>query len=123
MNTKKTALVVDDDSMSLRLVSSILMAHNFHVVQGKNGVEAISQYVSNKPSLIIIDMNMPIMNGCRAACLIRRMSKGKRCKIIIFSGEAEQFLSGTQDCTAVNHIVAKDNVNELRKIIGGFLSQ
>jgi len=118
MYTKKTALVVDDNSMTLMLVSSILTEHNFHVVQGRNGVEAISQYASNKPSLIIIDMNMPIMNGCRAAYLIRTMYQGEQCKIILFTAESKAFLSEIQECKVVNHIVAKDNVNELREIIG-----
>jgi len=118
INAKKTALVVDDDSLMLMLVTSILTKHNFHVIQGSNGVEAVAQYTSNKPSLIIIDMNMPIMNGCRAAHLIRTMDQDEQCKIVLFTSESKKYFSESQNCRAVNHIVLKSNMNELREIIG-----
>jgi len=115
---KDIALVVDDEPLIVKLVTDIVKRHNDHVVSGRDGVEAISPYVANKPSLIVIDMIMPLMNGCSAAYLIRIMSKGEPCEIIFFTAESKEFLSKTHDCTVFSHIVPKGNLDELQGTIG-----
>lgn len=115
LHKKKTALVVDGDPMTRFLVSSILSENNFHVIEGKNGVEAISQFVATRPSLIVIDMIMPIMDGCGAASIIRNMHSGTYCNIVLFTFEEKEFILRNSTCKSVNIVLNKKNVNELRE--------
>lgn len=115
LRTEKIALVVDDDSMTRILVSTILKKNNFHVFEGENGVEAISQFISTRPSLIVIDMNMPIMDGCNAASIIRNMRSGNHCNIILFTSEEKELILRNSTCKSVDIVINKKNVNELRE--------
>jgi len=113
----KSALVVDDEPITRVIVSSFLRKNHYTVSEAENGAQAVSQFFSNKPSLIILDMNMPIMNGCQAAYVIRNVCKDTECKIIIFTAESEEYLSEVVNCHAVNDIVYKKNIHDLRKLI------
>lgn len=117
MEQLKTALIVDDDPMMLVIVSAILRNNNYHVVEGNNGADAISKFILTRPSLIVIDMNMPVMDGCSAASIIRDMQYGDRCTIILFTAESKDRIVSSSACQSVNHIINKHNVNELRKLI------
>jgi two-component system chemotaxis response regulator CheY len=59
----KNALVVDDSLVIRKLVSQTLEGAGFEVVQAVNGKEALEKARGCKFSLVITDMNMPVMNG------------------------------------------------------------
>ncbi|MGD8783587.1 MAG: response regulator [Thioalkalispiraceae bacterium] len=116
----KTALVVDDDPVSLVFVKAILRENNFHVVEGRNGVEAISQFVATRPSLLVIDLNMPVIDGCIASNIIRTVQGGDECIIVLFTSELQEEISSRYNCASVNHVVDRKNVDQLRKLIGDY---
>lgn len=61
---KQTILLVDDEKDLLLLIKEELEEHNYHVLMALNGQEALDQISQNGvPDLILLDMNMPIMNG------------------------------------------------------------
>ncbi|MBL4720361.1 MAG: response regulator [Alphaproteobacteria bacterium] len=60
-------LVVDDDSSIRALISIILESLNCDVVgEGKNGAEAVALFSEMKPDLVLLDVQMPGMNGVMA---------------------------------------------------------
>lgn len=115
----KTALVVDDQKGIVTLVSDILSGYGYQVFTGSDGVEAISQFCSVNPSLIIIDMNMPKMDGCTAAQSIRTMKTGNIPHIILYTSEPIDNISINEKCSVVDHVVEKTNVRQLREMING----
>lgn len=117
LKKKKIALVVDDDSMTLTIVASLLENNNYDVVKGCDGVDAISKFILEKPSLIVIDFNMPYMDGCRAAKIIRNMRHGTECHIILFTSEIRKVVLESSNCKFVNVIINKVHTNELREYI------
>jgi CheY-like chemotaxis protein len=56
-------LVVDDDPDVRRLTESVLSAHGYHVAVAAHGQEAIQRLRDQCPDLIVLDLNMPVMNG------------------------------------------------------------
>jgi DNA-binding response OmpR family regulator len=56
-------LVVDDDASVTRLVSLSLLDEGFEVVTAANGEEALLAVDENDPDVIVLDLQMPVMDG------------------------------------------------------------
>jgi two-component system KDP operon response regulator KdpE len=63
MNNSSTILVVDDESQIRRLLEITLSANKYKVVEASNGRDAIQMAASHQPSLIILDLGLPDMDG------------------------------------------------------------
>jgi len=64
-------LVVEDDTSILEMVMQILRAEGYPVVGAKNGVEGLAECDRRPPSLILLDMRMPRMDGWEFAAALR----------------------------------------------------
>jgi CheY-like chemotaxis protein len=58
-----TALVVEDDPESLEITSRTLERDGWRVIQATNGREALDRLNETIPSVIILDLMMPVMDG------------------------------------------------------------
>jgi YesN/AraC family two-component response regulator len=68
-------LIVDDHLIARTSIRSLLDGHGFRICgEAKNGKEAIEKVVELKPDIILLDINMPVMDGIRAAHEIRLIS-------------------------------------------------
>lgn len=59
----KNVLVVDDESDILTLVSANLQIRGYQVAEAKNGAEALAHLHANPPSLMVLDIKLPDLNG------------------------------------------------------------
>lgn len=59
----KTILVVDDDRLSSELCKRKLQEQGFAVLNAGNGQEAMAVLAAQVPDLILLDVEMPVMNG------------------------------------------------------------
>jgi CheY-like chemotaxis protein len=64
-------LVVEDDVSILDMVLQILRAEGYPAVGAKNGIEGLAQVDRRAPSLILLDMRMPRMDGWEFAAALR----------------------------------------------------
>ena len=64
-------LVVDDEADFLAIVSHILEKHGYRVVTAANGSEALERYAADKPDLVVLDANLPDMDGFEICRRIR----------------------------------------------------
>jgi two-component system, chemotaxis family, chemotaxis protein CheY len=69
----KIALIVDDSRVSRMMLSSLLLAEDpsWQVFEASNGAEALRMAEQHQPSLVSLDINMPVMDGFEAAALLR----------------------------------------------------
>lgn len=67
-------LVVDDDDIVIGIIESILVHHGHEVMLASNGEEALKVIRENQISIIILDWNMPIMNGIELTRYLRSAS-------------------------------------------------
>ena len=63
MSGQPTVLVADDSPTLRRIVSTVLERAGFAVVVAEDGVEAVQGAFSSQPDAIILDVQMPHMNG------------------------------------------------------------
>lgn len=71
----KNSIVVVDDDPIIRLDIREMLEEAGYLVAGeaKNGQEAIELVANVKPDLVIMDVKMPVLNGIKASCIIRKM--------------------------------------------------
>ena len=84
-------LIVDDTPANLRLLSSILSDRGYLVRPAPNGALALRAIESSPPDLIILDVNMPDMNGYDIARQLKSQPETRDIPIIFVSalGEVE----------------------------------
>jgi len=91
-NTPQTILVVDDFDDTRLLLRTWLERRGFRVVEAENGLQAINQAETESPDLIIMDMQMPQLDGLSATRRIRSLKSMNSVPIVAVSAYgAEQF--------------------------------
>jgi DNA-binding response OmpR family regulator len=83
-NLKGSILVVDDDPSLLQLLIETLTDEHYFVVGASGGVEAISLINLVKYNLILIDLDLPDIDGCSVVNLIRDLTL--QIPVIMMSG-------------------------------------
>ena len=69
---KSLILVAEDNETTRDLVQTQLTLLGYRVTTAKNGVEAIAKAIAELPDLIVMDIQMPVMDGLDAASQLRK---------------------------------------------------
>lgn len=87
MNKKKnTVLIVDSDPQTQKMMRIILDKENFNLVDCAKGKQAVNLTISTKPDLVLLDLNLPDMQGIDVITALREWSE---VPIIILSARAK----------------------------------
>ncbi len=79
-------LVADDDEMMRSLITAALIEKGFEVKEATDGREALSSFRRLRPDLVILDVDMPVMNGFDACAQLRGLPGGEEVPIVIVTG-------------------------------------
>lgn len=103
-NREHTIMIVEDNAVNIFLIQAILreILPNATLVEARNGRIAVDQFLKFSPDMIIMDVQMPVMNGYEATAAIRDLEKDKRIPIIALTagtvkGEKEKCLAAGMD--------------------------
>lgn len=70
---KLTILVAEDNASNYKLFESILK-HDYHLLHAWDGMEAVEMFRKHNPQIVLMDINMPVMDGYEATREIRKYS-------------------------------------------------
>ena len=88
--TDVSVLVVDDDEDTRELIAEVIRRAGYSVVTAHNGRHAIDRLHSIRPQLILLDVQMPVMDGLTFRQEQRRNRDWIRIPTVVMSGVAEE---------------------------------
>lgn len=103
-------LVVDDDPSILDTVTSILSSEGFDVMAANGGAQALGLLSSWHPTLVLLDMRMPIMDGWAVARAMKET--GSRVPIVVMTA-AESAKKWADEIGAAGHLAKPFLLDEL----------
>jgi len=120
----QTILVVDDSAMICHVVGKILGDLGYNVLTAKNGQEGCELAQKHDPRLIIMDVEMPVMDGIQATALIKSEPKTNHIPVLIFTslgGEKDLMRAREAGCQGfLNKPISRDAIQtEIERLLGG----
>ena len=119
----KTILLVDDSSMICHVVGKILRETGYDVVVARNGREGCDLARQHDPRLIIMDVEMPVMDGIEATTRIKSEPQTAHIPVLIFTslgGEDDLKRARDAGCEGfLNKPISRDAIQtEIFKLLG-----
>ena len=71
-------LVAEDEPVNMLLISEVLGKMGFHVIKATNGKQVLDLLTDHQPAIILMDVNMPEMDGLETTQIIRALPQPKR---------------------------------------------
>jgi len=116
-------LLVEDNEANTITISSYLTAKGYVIVLANNGEEAIALAQSAKPDLILMDMQMPVMDGLEATKQIRQIPDLVNVPIIALTALAmENDVKQCLEAGANDYLSKPVKLRQLAKLIQQFLT-
>lgn len=123
-DTKGTILYIEDNADNRTLVRRILNAEDYELTEAKSAKEALVLLETTRPKLILMDINMPDMDGYTLTSLIKSMPEFERIPILaitanVMRGDREKSLEAGCD----GYIQKPLDIDQLVKEIEKFLAR
>lgn len=83
----KTCLVVDDSRVVRTVAGRIVQDLNFQTLEAGDGAQALAKCREQMPDAILLDWNMPVMNGLDFLRALRREEHGKKPVVVFCTNE------------------------------------
>jgi CheY-like chemotaxis protein len=115
-----TILLVEDDKNQRLLYEQELKHDGYEIVTASDGKEALEKVQEQLPDIVIMDINMPKMDGIEA--MGRILSKNKKVPVVIntaYSNYKDSFMSWAADA----YIVKSSDLSELKNTIKEILTK
>ncbi|MFZ0639988.1 MAG: response regulator transcription factor [Candidatus Acidiferrales bacterium] len=109
--TSAKILVVDDAPQVRRVMRATLTAEGYTIFEAREGAEALEIFRAKRPDIILLDVNMPGMNGLEACREIRRNSDVPIIMLTVRNAERDKVLA--LDAGADDYVVKPFGMQEL----------
>ncbi|HVX76183.1 MAG TPA: response regulator [Bradyrhizobium sp.] len=83
----KICLVVDDSSVIRKIARAILEEMDFQIVEAEDGEQALKACEQELPDAVLLDWNMPVMDGYEFLGHLRRLPGGEQPKVVFCTTE------------------------------------
>ncbi len=120
MEGQKTILVVEDDTNQRALYEEELKDEGYHVLSAGDGKEAMARVAQQKPDLIVLDVNMPVMDGLDT--LARLLESDAKIPVILNTAYAS-YRESFQSWSADAYVVKSSNLDELKATVKRLLEE
>jgi chemosensory pili system protein ChpA (sensor histidine kinase/response regulator) len=115
-------VMVVDDSLTVRKITGRLLAREgYHVITAKDGVDALEQLIDMVPDVMLVDIEMPRMDGFDLSRNVRADERLKNVPIVMITSRIADKHRNYAKEIGVNHYLGKPyDEDELLKIIAGY---
>ena len=115
----KTILLVEDDKNQLLLYKQELSLEGYNIITAQDGQEAVKKVKEHTPDLIVMDINMPKINGIEAMGKI--LSEHRKVPIIIntaYNSYKDNFMSWSADAYIIKSSDLTELKDKIKELIG-----
>jgi CheY-like chemotaxis protein len=119
----KTILIVDDSAMIRRIVSQLVQRLGHQSITAENGLQGYELAVEIRPDMIIMDIEMPVMDGFEATNLIKADQRTADIPVAFFTAlGSEENIQQARDAGGIgflNKPICKEELDQaIRDILG-----
>lgn len=112
-------LIADDDKGNQKLFPLFLQRMGFQTKVVPNGEDAVEAAKESSFELILMDINMPLMNGYEAAIAIRKAEHGRSAYIVALTADYRESTVATCNAAGMDEVVTKPIMyDEMERMIG-----
>src|SRR5689334_8857221 len=86
MSQRATVLVVDDDPDTVETMREILEEEGHRVLSARNGLEGLEAALAHHPDLVLLDLDMPVMDGRGFLEAVRKAPSLSDMTVVVLSG-------------------------------------
>ena len=120
----KTILIVEDDAKNLTLLRDVLQVSGYSTIEATDGKQAIELARAKKPGLILMDIQMPEMDGLEATRILKADATTSNIPVIALTayamkGDEERMLEVGCDGYLAKPIDIKEFLKEVSKYLSG----
>lgn len=109
--TPMRILIVDDNRDILDLVQRVLIAEGHDTIVARNGMEALQREAEHRPDLIVLDINLPYLDGWEVC---RQIKARRSVPIIVLSVRAEAIdIERSRAAGADDHMLKPFEISDL----------
>lgn len=117
-------LIVEDNEKNRRLLRDVLQFHGFEVIEAINGEEGITMARTENPDIILMDMQMPVMDGFTAIRTLRNDPQLNNIKIVAvtsfaMTGDREKIMAAGADGYVAKPIDTRELPEMLKELSAG----
>jgi CheY-like chemotaxis protein len=118
----KRILIADDTMSSRVLLRSILEASGHEVAEAEDGMEVLERASAFQPALVILDLQMPRLDGYAAATALRKMAEFERTPVIALTAVVSQVAPEKMAAAGFSaYLIKPISPARLRQCIADFL--
>jgi len=123
LQTNPKILIVDDELLNRDLLHSFLTSLGYTTLEAENGKKAIENIIQEKPDIILLDLNMPEMDGFEVLKIIKANPNTRMIPIVIITGlKDEQNHLKALELGADDFLIKPFNFNFLKARLRSLLS-
>ena len=120
---KKKILIVEDNDANRLLITDVMKYYGYAIIEALNGEEGVRAAREQRPDLIFMDMQMPVMDGFTATRILKNDPATRDIKIVALTsfamaGDKETILAAGADEYIAKPVNTRELPGAVKKLLG-----
>ncbi len=114
-------LVAEDNSDSREIMKMLLSSKGYGVIEAADGLQAVELALTKLPDLILLDLQLPLLDGCRVTRNLRQHPKLSTVPVVVISGhDSDWHRQSSFDAGCNEYLLKPIDFERLEKILNSF---
>ena len=121
-SARPTILVVEDFNDTRLLLREVLEMNGYHVVEAVNGWEAVEVATRERPQLILMDLNLPILDGMTATEILRGHEELQDVPVVVMTAhDTAEFRADAVDAGCTEYLTKPFDMDQLQTLLASLV--